>query len=190
MENRRPIDATFPLLHVGELVPERRDALGGERAGQLLHERMAHTGAGAVREDVEAPGLLWPSQDHFSFSASRASTACRSGFSSSTRVNGASRSPFCPLVLQKLGSPISSHSSCTAFASVTTSSNGAVFGSRSMMLQSGCCGFAIRDAQRWSGMVPRLITYKSVSTSSQMKKSMSRPPSSLHTRAVLTQAGT
>src|SRR5438105_4092096 len=166
MEKRRPIDATFPLLHVGELVPERRDAFDGERAGQLLHERMAHAGAGAVREDVEAPGLLWPATGR---------RTCR---------------PFCPLVLQKLGSPISSHSSCTAFASVTTSSNGAVFGSRSMMLQSGCCGLAIRDAQRWSGMVPRLITYKSVSTSSQMKKSMSRPPSSLHTRAVLTQAGT
>src|SRR5881227_4353956 len=56
-------------------------------------------------------------------------------------------SPVEPLVLMPAGRPMSSHSAFTARATVTTSVNGASFGSRSRMHQSGVSSVPTRDDQ-------------------------------------------
>src|SRR2546430_9014742 len=64
--------------------------------------------------------------------------------------------PVEPLVLMPVGRPMSSHNACTAFATVTTSVNGASFGSRSRMHQSGASSVSTRDDQTWSRMAAML----------------------------------
>ena len=97
--------------------------------------------------------------------------------------------PLWPLVFGYTGRRRSLQRSCTLRAISMTSENGAAFGSRSMMHQSGCDSRPERLPHRCSGIVPEFARNISVSTSSQTKTSTSFRSSSLKKCSVRIQSG-
>jgi hypothetical protein len=63
LEQRRRVGTPAAGLDVGELVAQRRDAAGGQRQRDPLHEPVPHPGPGAMGEDIQRPGVVGPQED-------------------------------------------------------------------------------------------------------------------------------